>query len=76
MTLPMLAARLQTLKTWERQIGASEVYDDRIEELETAQSALMSDFVLSVANGALKGSDAQMGASMLCEAFQIRSSTH
>lgn len=73
MNLPLLAARLNTLKVWSRQCEpdtgpGSDVYE--------AQDNLLRDFTLAVANGALKGPDAQLGASMVCEAFGIRSNSH
>lgn len=76
MTISLLSARINTLKTWQRQLGSCEVYDERIDELHAAKDALLKDFVLAVANGILTGKDSQLGASMLCEAFEIRSSTH
>lgn len=73
MTLPMLAARLNTLKTWARQCEPDTGPGSDVHE---AQDALLRDFTLAVANGALKGDEARLGASMICESFGIRSSTH
>jgi hypothetical protein len=73
MTLPLLTARLNTLRIWARQCEPDTGPGSDVHE---AQDNLLRDFTLAVANGALKNSEAQLAASMICEAFGIRSSTH
>lgn len=73
MNLPLLAARLNTLRTWKAQCEPDTGPGSDVHE---AQDHLLRDFTLAVANGALKGPEAQLGASMVCEAFNIRSNSH
>lgn len=72
--LPLLSAYISRLK---RLTGSLDPEDYDTQDMITeANLSLLSDFTLAVANGALRGDEARLGASMIVEALQIRSSTH
>lgn len=75
MNIPLLAARIAAVRRLKPEADPDD-YDKADFTLPRAEYDLLHDFTLAVANGALKGPEAQLGASMVCEAFNIRSNSH